>query len=104
MAENHDIQLAYSVESFELWYVLHIEYQQSALHRDQYTSKLETCLGEYKKNDPQIHEKIIQAGGSQEQAISFAKILDNASQMLPYSKRNPSTKINHLVEQLNRFV
>lgn len=104
MAETHDIQIAYSIESFELWYVLHFEYQQSALHRDQYTSKLETYLGEYEKNDPKIHDKIIQAGGSQERAISFAKRLSDSTNHLIFSRRNPSSSVYKLVEQLNRFV
>lgn len=104
LAESNDIQIAYSIESFELWYVLHFEYQQSSLHRDQYTSKLQTYLGGYQKNDPQIYHKLIEAGGSQARAISFAKKLEESTKHLHFAGRNPSTSVYKLVEELNRFI
>lgn len=104
MAENNGIDIAYSIESFELWYILHFEFQQAKLHRDQYIDKLEIYLGEYEKNDPQIHGKLIQAGGNEKQAITFARNLDNSIKHLPYSQQNPNTTVYRLVEELNRFV
>lgn len=103
-AKENDIFTAYSVENFELWFVLHFEYQQSALTRDQYTSKMELYLNGYAKNDKHIYHKIVAAGGEEKRAISFARKLDDVGRDLPPSQRNPSTNVFKLVEQLNRFI
>ncbi|WP_144513380.1 RloB domain-containing protein [Bacillus sp. FJAT-22090] len=65
---EHKIQLAYSIESFELWYILHFEFLNVALDRNQYINKLKRYLGKYEKNDPKVYDKIHQAGGSEKQA------------------------------------
>lgn len=103
-ANDHLIDLAYSIESFELWYILHFEYQQASLTRDQYIHKLKNYLGSYQKNDENMHEKILNAGGNQNQAIHFAKNLFKQTESKTYSQRNPSTTVFKLVEELNRFI
>jgi hypothetical protein len=103
-ALNNEIQIAYSNECFELWYLLHFEYLQAAIHRNQYIKKLDVYLGEYGKNDVNIHGKLIDAGGSRQQATAFAKKLENETSHLNYSQRKPSTTVYRLVEELTRFV
>lgn len=39
-AENNEHKVAWSNESIELWFLLHFEYLQSAVHRYQYIEKL----------------------------------------------------------------
>lgn len=100
----NDIQVAYSVESFELWYLLHFEYMHSALQRSQYIKKLDVYLGNYEKNDLNIHDKLFAAGGSQERAMAFSVKLEEEKAELPYAQKNPSTRIHYLVKELNRFI
>ena len=56
-AIDNDMHVAYSNQAFELWYVLHFEYLNSAIDRKTYMKKLNDYLGfEYKKNDPNIYQ------------------------------------------------
>ncbi len=58
-ASANKIKVAYSNQSFELWYLLHFCYWNSSLHRSEYTSRLDGYLGiPYKKNDTEIHAKL----------------------------------------------
>lgn len=104
MASAYNINIAYSVESFELWYVLHFEFMQFALQRDQYIKKLKIYLGSYEKNDPQIFNKIMDAGGNQRQAVAFSKRLEEQQAEKIFSQRNPSTTVYRLVEELNKYI
>ncbi|WOV83670.1 RloB family protein [Sporosarcina jeotgali] len=85
-AQNEGIQLAYSVESFELWYLLHFDYLQTAIHRDQYIAKLKMYLGSYGKNDPAIYDRLMLAGGQEKQAISYSMKLEEKTKDLPFAK------------------
>jgi hypothetical protein len=50
LVENNGLQVAYSNEAFELWYILHFEYLQAGLPRDDYAEKLTRHLGKkYRK-------------------------------------------------------
>jgi hypothetical protein len=40
LAKNNDIHVAYSNQSFELWYLLHFDYLDAALPRTRYIEKL----------------------------------------------------------------
>lgn len=48
-AKKKGIRVAYSNDCFELWFLLHFEFLQSAIDRLQYRIKLRGYLGEYKK-------------------------------------------------------
>jgi hypothetical protein len=43
-ADNH-IKCAYSIESFELWYLLHFNYYDTRISRDEYSKKVSSLLG-----------------------------------------------------------
>jgi hypothetical protein len=45
LANNNSFSVAYSNEAFELWYILHYEYLQSALSRYDYIDRLSELLG-----------------------------------------------------------
>ncbi|WP_227394387.1 RloB family protein [Jeotgalibacillus aurantiacus] len=103
MAEQNDIFLAYSNESFELWYVLHFEYSQSALTRYQYVEKLKSYLGDYKKNQKNIYE-LLNEHGNQKMAFSYAEKLCENVKCESYARKNPSTTVHRLVAELQRFI
>lgn len=94
---------AYSNEAFELWYVLHFEYLNSGITRQDYIKKLVTYLDHpYRKNDPDMYQTLIEKG-DQQQAIR------NAERLLAcYSPNNPangspSTTVHELVKVLNQY-
>lgn len=89
--------IIYSNESFELWYLLHLDYVTSALSRTQLITKLELKLGiEYKKNSLSMYNML---HDMQQKAIDNAKRLQQSN--LP--KINPCTNVDVLVEELNKL-
>lgn len=96
-----NIKIAYSNEAFELWYLLHFNYYNTAISRSQYIEKLSKLLGEeYKKNSTTIYMKL---KNKQETAIRNAKkLLATYSEPNPEND-NPSTTVYQLVEELNKY-
>jgi hypothetical protein len=59
-AHDNGMQVAFSNQAFELWYVLHFEFLHSALDRNAYMKKLDEHLRfEYKKNDPNMYQILL---------------------------------------------
>ena len=89
---------AWSNEAFELWYILHFEFRNTGMNRNQYKSRLTAHLGEeYKKNDPDMYRKIID---KQQDAIRNATRLLEIHGSLPRSRCNPATTVHVLVQEL----
>ncbi len=103
------IQIAYSNEAFELWYLLHFDYHTSGIHRSRYKDMLTKRLKkEYKKNDPNIYNDLLmlseQTGDKQGQefAIKNAKKLREGKRNIHII--NPSTSVDLLVLELNKHL
>ncbi len=101
LAVKNKIEVAYSNKCFELWFLLHFSYVQSAMLVKDYIKRLDTLLcRKYKKNDKEIYSLL---KNKQEIAIK------NAKKLLEYQKnkklydRNPSTTVYKLVERLNEY-
>jgi hypothetical protein len=89
---------AYSIEAFELWYLLHFNYYDAALSRGQYQEKLSELLKKpYAKNDSKMY-KILQK--RQSTAPQNAQKLFARQCGLPIREQNPVTTVFRLVEQL----
>ena len=102
-AESENIKVAYSNEAFELWYVLHFDYLQSASDREQYKETLTRHLKKkYLKSDPDMYELLI---SRQSVAIANAERLlsDVHSEHSNHSAKKPSTTVHELVTELNRL-
>jgi hypothetical protein len=100
------MRCAWSNEAFELWYILHFEYRNSAMARQEYQKKLQEFLGEpYKKNAVDMYEKLAKFG-DQKRAIGWARKLfeDFDGRRIPPSRSNPCTTVYLLVEELNKFM
>ena len=99
-AEKEGIDVAYSNEAFELWYLLHFNYYDSAMSRHQYQEKLSELIGhEYEKNSENMYQEL---HDKQPEAIRNAKrLLSNYSPSNP-AKDNPSTTVHQLVEELDK--
>lgn len=102
LAADQDIQVAYSNEAFELWYLLHFNYYDTALSRADYCARLSQLLGHsYHKNSDTLYQEL---EARQATAIRHARrLLGQYTPPQPVSD-NPSTTVHLLVEQLNRFV
>jgi hypothetical protein len=107
-ADNNGLRVGHTNESFELWYLLHFQFMDSALHRDAYKPKLDVCLnrngmGPYFKNDPDMYEKL-QRLQLQQDAIRHAERLiefHRSNGHAPHQS-NPSTTVHLLVQELNK--
>jgi hypothetical protein len=101
LAEVNGIQVAYSNEAFELWYVLHFDYLNAGITRRDYITRLSKLLGRrYRKNSEAMYDEIVTR---QKDAIRNAQRL-LAQYTPPRPERdNPSTTVHLLVEQLNRL-
>ncbi|MFZ5910717.1 MAG: RloB family protein [Chloroflexota bacterium] len=96
-------RVAYSNEAFELWYVLHFGYQNTALSRRDYQKILTEKLGKtYKKNDIHLYADLL---ARQNEAIANAQRLFEVHQ--PYhnpAADNPCTTVHLLVMELNKYL
>ncbi len=104
---NENIQVAYSNECFELWYLLHFHYYNTGMDRQLIYTKLNELFKErygfkYEKNMQNIFEMLrpLQAG-----AIKRARSLEkNCTNIASIHNQNPSTRVFKLVEELNKYV
>lgn len=104
LARTNNINIAWSNEAFELWYLLHFSYCDTALHRSDYAGKLKPHLGRpYAKADPEIYGLL---KTHQEAAIRNAQRLEQHWRDLgKYSPEgsNPCTSVHKLVALLNEL-
>ena len=100
-AKKYGFKVAYSNEAFELWYVLHFEFLNTGIPRDDYIKKLTSLLGKkYHKNSNIIYDDLIE---KQDNAFRNAKKLLEQYEPSQPEQDNPSTTVHLLVEQLNKF-
>ena len=102
LARNNGIDVAYSNDAFELWYLLHFHFYNTGISRQDYQNMLTKLLGhKYKKNSEMIYEEL---KDKQQDAIKHAKrLLQEYDRPNPESD-NPSTTVHLLVEELNSFI
>jgi hypothetical protein len=101
-ARSQEINVAYSNQAFELWYMHHYDFHNTAIPRQDYGRKLSKSLGrEYRKNDPNMYDLL---SSLQETAIQNAeRLLGQYSPPIPAAD-DPSTTVHKLVKELNRFL
>jgi RloB-like protein len=94
--------VAYSNEAFELWYILHFEFLNAGISRQDYSAKLGCLMGQkYLKNSETIYEELLDR---QSIAIkNVAKLLQQYHSPNP-AQDNPSTTVHLLVQELNQFI
>jgi hypothetical protein len=98
LAGANQIKCAYSIEAFEIWYLLHFHYYDSALSREQYKKKLSELLGKpYVKNSEEMFTLL---KGCQSRAIQNARNLYRNQCAQPIGEQNPVTTVFRLVERL----
>lgn len=108
-AENLGYNIAYSNDSFELWFYLHFNYTEQRNNRTFYYSFLSKKwelnyekVGKTFKFCQSIYSKLENDDtSSQSQAIEHAITLFKKQKDLPYHQQNPITKVYELVQFLN---
>jgi hypothetical protein len=107
--QKNKINCAWSNEAFELWYLLHMEFVNAPMSREDYKPRIEGWLSsrmkipfKYAKNRIDMYD-VLQKYGNEDQAIKWAKILDAQYEDFEFAKHNPNTKLYKLVGQLNEF-
>ena len=108
MAKQHDIHTAWSNEAFELWYVLHFQYRNTAMSRTEYKAEITKRVNEagflkknykYQKNAKNSKE-IMSHYGSEDEAIRNAERLEKTYADKRYARHNPCTTVYKLVRLL----
>jgi RloB-like protein len=115
LAETNGIKCGWTNEAFELWYLLHFQYRNTSMSRDDYKNIIEDEINtqisakskskksikyKYKKNSIDMYS-ILEKYGNQKFAIENSiKLLGNHN-CRNYSNHNPCTKIHLLVQELN---
>lgn len=101
LAQRSGMNVAYSNEAFELWYLLHFNYHDAATARELYGQMLGDRLGiPYRKSMPGIYALL---EPYQRDAIRNAERLIASYPEPRPSHDNPSTTVHDLVKELLRF-
>lgn len=101
-SEDVAYHAAWTNEAFELWYILHFAYVNSALDRNSCIATLTQHLrkagcGQYKKNSKDMFDVL---ESRMQTAISNAKKLEKANEGRSPADSNPGTTVHLLVEEL----
>ncbi len=106
LAKRNGIRVAYSNDSFELWFILHDRFQTSSLTRNEYFEMLSIKLncnyeevGKSKDFAKSLYSIFLP---QQSTAIQNAKRLFEEKSEILYSNQNPCTTVFSLVEELNK--
>jgi hypothetical protein len=108
LAQQKGIRVAYSNDSFELWLVLHYQFQTAAVTRYDYYRMLSDelkCnyeeLGKTKQYSKSLYDKLL---NNQSNALQNARRLFDEKANEIYSNQNPCTTVYQLVEELNKCI
>ncbi len=109
-ASQAGIDCARSNEAFELWFLYHFQYIDTAMHREQYVDAISKAInksGKYKSKIPYQYQKnapdnyhIMTGYGSQKNALRNATRAARNFKDKNYAKHNPCTRVHLLVTQL----
>ncbi len=95
----------WSNECIELWFLLHFEYMNAGITRNQYFEKLGRHLGaSYEKNDKDIAVKMMLAGGKLENAVKNANKLQKINSGNTPSNCKPATNVVEFFEFYKAYI
>ena len=101
LAKRSNIGVAYSNQSFELWYLLHFDFHHSAIDRKEYERKLTAMLSQpYEKNSKEMFSVLL---GRRQQAIENAERLREWHSSNSPAQCDPSTTVDLLVKELMKY-
>lgn len=107
---NPVIECAWSNEAFELWYLLHFNYYNTAISRTRYQSMIEQNLKQYlgdeyryEKNCKEMYAWLKKYGDKNKAIIYAKRLADNCEGQTNYADHNPCTMVYKLVEELFEY-
>lgn len=112
-AKDNDLQVAWSNVAIELWFVLHFDYLDSAIGRDQYIEKLHGYFskhkinnGRYEKNLENTFDVFNEIGNVEEAILRSKKLHQHHEEMgiVTDALKNPCTTVHELVEELLQYI
>ena len=111
---KNNVEVAYANDSFELWYLLHFDYIESAIHRDDINKRL---IKKLKTKNKSLFSKLDSENIKTEDytKLIFDELLESQDKAIKHAKKllifhgvnhnpekdNPSTTVHRLVEILN---
>lgn len=106
-ASSNDINCAWTNEAFELWFLLHFQFVNTGMKREDYKAYLEREIKKRSQNAKYVYLKndidtfsILKNYGNQKQAIEWAKQLKQNYTDECYATHNPCTLVHELIEEL----
>ena len=103
LAEQRGIQVAYSNQAFELWYLLHFHYHDVATSRHDYGPMLTERMGSsYRKNSQELYDLLVER--QPEAILNAQRLLDFYAPDHNPERDNPCTTVHVLVCELNRYL
>ncbi len=109
IAENSKpkIKCAWTNEAFELWYLLHFHFYNTAMSRTQYKNKIEKALSEkmdttfkYLKNNKEMYSLLKEYGNQEQAIINSQKLCESYMGQKNYANQNPCSKVFELIAEL----
>ena len=103
LAKQRGIQVAYSNQAFELWYLLHYDYHNVATFRHDYPRMLTERMGSrYRKNRLDMYDLLVER--QPEAILNAQRLLDFYAPNHNPERDNPCTTVHLLVCELNRYL
>lgn len=110
LGKNEKVEVAWSNEAFELWYLYHFQNITTGVSRKDYEDKISAAVNaspkykskkkyKYVKKDPSNYE-IMTTYGSMESALRYAEAKHVEYTDSRYATHNPCTTVYRLVRQL----
>lgn len=111
-AERKGYNVGWSNEAIELWFLLHFEYLNTGISRDQYCEKLTQYftrlgIGKYEKNMEDIFDTLTDFGNLTQAIKRGKKLLHMHEEMgnaNSKSKMKPATTVFELVLELSQYI
>lgn len=107
--KNGPVNIAWSNDSFEVWFLLHLQYFDNITHRDQLYDELDKhfqgiLYKDYRKGRADTRSFISQILPNTQNAIDRAKLLYAFHAGKPEIQKNPSTKVFELIEEFQALL
>jgi hypothetical protein len=112
LAKKNGFHIAYSNDSFELWFLLHYQLLESALTRVEYYERISQLWGLSYERDGKgvkfcrsVYQRLLEdPNSSQASAIRHAERLHQHQTNSHPAEQNPCTTVYQLVKELNKFL
>jgi len=106
LAKANKLEVAYSNQAFEFWYLLHFSYIQCKIHRRLYKRKLDELLPFTYDKDKDTAKKMYAALLSKQSdaIVNATNVYDEIGNHQSPADEESSTTVYKLVEALNKFL